>query len=70
MDLCYRFKIEFNRLIASETFASKLRKLVSFLNIDNPKDMQINQLEEKLLRDVMGRIEGMRLGEVSQKDVN
>ena len=69
MDLYYRFKIEVNRLIASETFASKLRKLTSFLNISNPKHASVNELEDKLLKDVMERIRDMRLGEVSQNDI-
>lgn len=44
-DLLYRFQIEINRLLVSDVFESKLKKLTSFLGNDepmNPPSQRIN----------------------------
>ena len=64
-DLYYNFKVEINRLITSDNFESKLKKLSSFLSIGSdiaPNKEYVNQLEEGILRNVMVQVESLRVG--------
>ena len=64
-DLYLQFKIELNRLMTSDHFESKLKKLLSFLSVGNdivPDPNQINQLEDDILKKVMLQVENIKVG--------
>ena len=65
-DLYFNFKKQLNRLITSENFESKLKKLASFLTISPdiaPDNKKINQLEDGILKNVMTQVQNIRVGQ-------
>lgn len=68
LELYYKFKIEINRLMTSENFMSKLRKLTAFIG-QNPVGQSgenISSLQDKLLSNLMERIHDLRVSGVTQ----
>jgi hypothetical protein len=64
LDLLYQFRIEVNRLLTGEDFMSKLRKLTDFLgrNQNNPTTEELSKLEDRVLGNLMERVEELRKG--------
>lgn len=64
-DLYYNFKVEINRLLSSDNFESKLKRLSSFLSVGSeiaPSRDYVNQLEDNILKSVLTQIENIRMG--------
>lgn len=71
LELYYRFKIEINRLITSENFMSKLRRLTAFMGagVGTGKGEDVGKLEDKLLANLMERIQDLRVSGVTQAEL-
>lgn len=60
-NLLYEFKIEMNKLLTSQNFESKLRKLTSFINFgENDSKNTTNTLEDKILANILDHINNMK----------
>lgn len=56
-NLTYEFRIEINKLLTSENFESKLRKLTSFINFGESEIKNtVNSLEDKILNNILSSI--------------
>lgn len=64
-NLTYEFRIELNKLLTSENFESKLRKLTSFINFGESEIKNtVNSLEDKILGNILNSINQIKKPEI------
>ena len=61
-DLYLKFKIEINKLVTSDHFESRLKKLVSFLKVGDGvvPSVKANELEDNILKNLMTHVSNLQ----------
>lgn len=69
-NLTYEFRIELNKLLTSENFESKLRKLTSFINFGESEIKNtVNSLEDKILNNILNSINQIKKPEIGSDEI-
>ena len=69
-NLTYEFRIELNKLLTSENFESKLRKLTSFINFGESEIKNtVNSLEDKILNNILSSINQIKKPEIGSDEI-